>query len=291
MAVQRKLFNIYGCLRDAIAPGLRYSQHFYERQLNQAVAPDLDWLDLGCGHRVLPEWRGAAERDIVRRCRSVTGIDYDMPSLARHRSMKRVVRGDLTSLPFRSESFDLVTANMVVEHLLDPERQFLEIGRVLRPGGIFLLHTPNALGYPTIIGRLVPAAIKGLLIRALDSRSAEDVFPTHYRANSQRALARVGAGAGLRLTKCELVETDAIFALVPPVAALELIVIRLLLTRPLRHFRSNIIAVLQKPEVSGSRSHEGRLLRSAMPKPCRTPEVNAFQYRQVERSREQTARP
>ena len=33
------------------------------------------------------------------------------------------------------ETFDLVTANMVVEHLTQPVRQFSEIQRVLRPGG------------------------------------------------------------------------------------------------------------------------------------------------------------
>jgi SAM-dependent methyltransferase len=263
MAVRRKLFRIYGRLRDAIAPGLRYSQHFYERYLREAITPGLDWLDLGCGHRVLPEWRGAAERDIVRRCRSATGIDYDLPSLARHRSMTRVVRGDVGSLPFRDDSFDLVTANMVVEHLVDPERQFREIGRVLRAGGMFLLHTPNALGYPTMIGRLVPGAIKRPLIRALDSRPADDVFPAHYRANSERRLAKVAESAGLRLANCHLVGTDAILALIPPLAVLELLVIRLLLTRPLRQFRSNIIAVLRKPCLSELPQRERYLLHGS----------------------------
>jgi SAM-dependent methyltransferase len=247
MPIRSKLFDIYGALRDRIAPGLRYSQHFYEKKLGATVAPDVDWLDLGCGHRVLPEWRGAAEDEIVNRCRSVTGIDYDMPSLTRHRSMNRLVRGDIASLPFRDGSFDLVTANMVVEHLADPERQFREIGRVLRPGGLLLLHTPNALGYPTMVGRMVPEAVKGWLIKALDSRSAEDVFPTHYRANTKRALTRVADGAGLRVAGCDLVATDAMFAVVPPLAAVELVVIRLLLTRRMKNFRSNIIAVLRKP--------------------------------------------
>ena len=247
MPTRAKLFNIYGRLRDAIAPGLRYSQHFYETRLDAAAGADVDWLDLGCGHRALPEWRAAAERAIVGRCRSVTGVDYDLPSLIKHRSVRRLVRGDIGSLPFRDESFDLVTANMVVEHLVDPERQFREIGRVLRPGGRLLLHTPNALGYPTMIGRLVPEKIKGVLIRALDSRPPADVFPTHYRANTTRALKRVADRAGLTLAGCDLVASDAMFALVPPMAVVELLVIRLLMTRPLRGFRSNLIVALQKP--------------------------------------------
>jgi SAM-dependent methyltransferase len=251
MALRPKLFDIYGRLRDAIAPGLRYSQHFYEQHLAQTVAPDLDWLDLGCGHRVLPEWRASAERAIVGGCRSATGIDYDMPSLAKHRSMRRLVRGDIARLPFRDGSFDLVTANMVVEHLNDPERQFREIGRVLRPGGMLLLHTPNALGYSTMVGRLVPERVKRMLIRALDSRTPDDVFPTFYRANTPAALARIAPRAGLDLASCSMVATDAMFAVVPPLAAVELMVIRLLMTKRLRGFRSDIIAALRKP---GSRS-------------------------------------
>jgi SAM-dependent methyltransferase len=252
MPLRSKLFDIYGRLRDAIVPGLRYSQHFYEQRLAGAVSKDVDWLDLGCGHRVLPEWRGAAEQGIVRGFGSGTGIDYDMPSLARHRSMRRLVRGDIASLPFRDGSFDLVTANMVVEHLADPERQFREIGRVLRPGGVFLLHTPNALGYSSMVGRLVPESVKHALIRVLDSRRPEDVFPTHYRANTPGRLDAVAAGAGLRLERCSLIATDAMFAVVPPLAAMELALIRVLLTRPMRRFRPNIIATLRKPAAAAS---------------------------------------
>lgn len=154
-------------------------QHFYERRLSRALSSDSDWLDLGCGHHVLPPWRGEAERALVEPCRSVTGIDDDLPSLRRHRSVRRLVRGDIGALPFCDGSFDLVTANMVVEHLTDPERQFREIGRVLRGGGVLLLHTPNALGYPTLLGRLVPDALKTPVARVLDRRPSGDVFTAY----------------------------------------------------------------------------------------------------------------
>lgn len=248
MPTRAHLFNIYGRLRDAIVPGLRYSQSLYEERLARSVTPTRDWLDLGCGHRVLPEWRGAAEGTLVGRSRTVTGIDYDLPSLAKHRSMRRLVRGDIASLPFRDASFDLVTANMVVEHLTRPDLQFREIARVLRPGGLLLLHTPNAKGYSTLAGRLVPEAAKRVLIKALDSRSPDDVFPTHYRANTERALTTVAAQSGLTLESCSLVATDAMFAVVPPLAAAELLLIRLLMLDRFRKFRSNIIALLRKSE-------------------------------------------
>jgi SAM-dependent methyltransferase len=247
MSLRTQLYRVYGALRDRIAPGLLYSQRLYERRLDELLRPGADWLDLGCGHQVLPSWRGQAEAALVARCASVTGIDFDLPSLVRHRSVRRRVRGDIGALPFADGSFDVVTANMVVEHLDQPDRQFAEIARVLRPGGLLLLHTPNALGYQTRLSRLVPERVKGLLIRLLDSRPAADVFPTFYRANTDEALAGVGGRAGLAVVRMQLVATDAVFAVIPPLAALELAAIRLTLRPRLRRYRADIIATLQKP--------------------------------------------
>ena len=227
------------------------SQRLYERRLAEVLRRNIDWLDLGCGHQVLPEWRGEEEARIVSECRSITGIDYDMPSLQRHRSVRRLVRGDISSLPFRDGSFDLISANMVVEHLSNPELQFGEIARVLRPGGQLLIHTPNALGYPTLLSRAVPDVAKGVLIRLLDSRAAADVFPTHYRANTDRALEATAARVGLHVVRMQMVATDAVLALVPPLAAIELAFIRLTLQKRLRRYRADIIATLQKPASTG----------------------------------------
>jgi len=47
------------------------------------------------------------------------------------------------SLPFRSESVDLVISNHVIEHVPDPEKHLREIRRVLRAGGVAYLATPN----------------------------------------------------------------------------------------------------------------------------------------------------
>lgn len=54
----------------------------------------------------------------------------------------RVVRGDATSLPVRSESVDLVVAYDVLEHIPDDESAAAEIFRSLRPGGTFLVAVP-----------------------------------------------------------------------------------------------------------------------------------------------------
>jgi len=47
------------------------------------------------------------------------------------------VRADVHALPFTNGSFDHVITNAVLEHVTDPVGAVREVGRVLRPGGVF----------------------------------------------------------------------------------------------------------------------------------------------------------
>jgi SAM-dependent methyltransferase len=53
-----------------------------------------------------------------------------------------VVMGQVTSLPFAPDAFDLVCALDIVEHVADEAAVFSELDRVLRPGGTLLLSVP-----------------------------------------------------------------------------------------------------------------------------------------------------
>ncbi|MBI5774664.1 MAG: class I SAM-dependent methyltransferase [Verrucomicrobia bacterium] len=60
---------------------------------------------------------------------------------------QRVDIADLNTqpLPYPDASFDLVTATEVIEHLEDFRRVVREVRRVLKPGGVCILSTPNIL--------------------------------------------------------------------------------------------------------------------------------------------------
>ena len=64
----------------------------------------------------------------------------------RHRPDEaKVMRADVTAgpLPFEASFFDLVYAGEIIEHVLDTVGFLREVYRVLRPGGIAVITTPN----------------------------------------------------------------------------------------------------------------------------------------------------
>lgn len=95
-------------------------------------------LDAGCGTGgMLDLYRTWADTSAV-------GIDLSPDALgfSHGRGHERLAGGDLTLLPFRSGSFDVVTALDVIEHVPDDARALAEISRVLRPGGILVATVP-----------------------------------------------------------------------------------------------------------------------------------------------------
>jgi len=241
------LYKVYWKLEQTICPGLKSSQYAYYETLAPYLAARPAWLDLGCGHQMFAHWMAREQNEVISRAGALVGMDYDHASLRKNSAIRLKSAGDVRRLPFRDQSFDLVTANMVVEHLDEPAASLAEIRRVLRPGGVFIYHTPNYWSYWVFLCSLIPDFLKVRLIRLLDGRRSEDVFPTRYRLNTPRAAARFAVETGFRLREIKLVSTSAGVALIPPLAVLELLLIRLLALEPFSRFQTNIVAVYEKP--------------------------------------------
>jgi SAM-dependent methyltransferase len=64
-------------------------------------------------------------------------------------------------LPFRSASADLVVMLEVIEHLPDIPHTLSEIARVLKPGGVAVLSTPNRLNVASRLHYLLSGFYKG----------------------------------------------------------------------------------------------------------------------------------
>jgi peptidoglycan/xylan/chitin deacetylase (PgdA/CDA1 family)/SAM-dependent methyltransferase len=244
----------YSWLKDRLAKGLRFNQEVYEEVLAGSVDGTTVWVDAGCGRHLLPAWREATERVLVARAAVVVGCDVDDVSIRTHRTIKRLVVADLEHLPFKMGSVTLVTANMVVEHLKNPEAVFSEFARVLTPGGRVIVHTPNAYAYFVLGSRWLPRAWRLRLVQRLDTRTPDAVFPAYYRANTIRKLRQLMTQVGLIEERCRMVASDAVLAGLPLLAAIELLYIRLTLRPAFRWMRVTILASFTRPLGADPRS-------------------------------------
>ena len=237
----------YRFLKRCIAPDITHSQRVYRDLLLAHLKRRPRWLDLGCGHQFMPEWAWKPDVDVLADLPRLVGIDGDSAALKQHPLLSARVLGNIEAVPFAPESFDLVTANLVMEHVADPENVLREISRILAPGGAFLFHTPN-LVYPLVFaGTLVPERIKKPLVSFLDGRAEDDIYPTRYKINTLARAARLGRAAGFQIESCTGVPSDALSARLGLLSAFELLWIRATQWKAMAGFREDIIAVFRKP--------------------------------------------
>jgi len=240
------ILRFYERMRMRIAPNVRYAQLEYLDVVRAFVGNGCTWLDAGCGHQMFDDWMLEQEREVTGRARVMVGIDLDSEGMTKHRTISQKVIGDIELMPFRGETFDVVTANMVIEHVADPPVLLAEVWRLLRPRGLFIFHTPNRHSLLTGAARLLPQWVKNAAVLVLEGRGDEDVFPTHYRLNSAQEIRRAAEQAGFQVAQLRQVNSAASLAVLGPVAAIELLYLRLLERPRFSDLRSNIVTVLRR---------------------------------------------
>ena len=242
-------YKFYNWLKEFMVPGLRNAQFSYRDLLKTSIMPQTRWLDLGCGHQILPAWMPQSDGDqaeMIRRCELIVGLDRDQPGLMKHKYIVNRLLGDLEHLPFRPGAFNLATANMVVEHIENPEIVLREVYCSLQPNGLFIFHTPNRWSYYATLSSLFPQGLKKRLVGWLIGRKQEDVFPTYYQMNSPRSLQKLASRNGFESADLGLLNSSAVTVMLGPLVIFELLVIRILSFNLFRTFRSNIIAQFRK---------------------------------------------
>ena len=77
--------------------------------------------------------------DLVAAASDIAGTPEHYPPRTEFRS----ANFDVDQLPWPADSFDPITCMHVVEHLRHPDRIFEEASRVLKPGGLIYVETPD----------------------------------------------------------------------------------------------------------------------------------------------------
>lgn len=117
--------------------------HIATLRLARALRPaeSGDHLDIGAGHGELIGSLRQQTRYVSRACDNLAGL-MRLPEVP-------VDVADLNAdpLPYADGSFDLVTCTEVIEHIEHYRRTIREAFRVLRPGGVLVVSTPNILNF------------------------------------------------------------------------------------------------------------------------------------------------
>jgi SAM-dependent methyltransferase len=119
----------------------RRHQAAYLHLREDAEGPRL--LEVGAGE-------GYGSALLAERVPAVLALDYDAAAIAHlvgAYPALAAVRANLAALPVAGDSIDTVVSLQVIEHVWDHPQFLAECSRVLQPGGLLMLSTPNRLTF------------------------------------------------------------------------------------------------------------------------------------------------
>lgn len=145
-------------------------------------------LEVGCG-------AGTFARAIKRYRKelSVEGCDLSQNSIVEAKKIGGEIKyrvADIDNLPYKSESFDAVVSFDVWEHLLNPQKAFRDVKKVLKPGGTLHFFMPTE-GNKWCIYKYLPSFIYGF----------KKEYTGHIHPYTSDQMVKMVTEAGYKVTK------------------------------------------------------------------------------------------
>ena len=164
---------------------------FYGR-INAILKPSDSILDLGAGRGSWYFDDSCSYRKKIRALKSkvkyLVGVDIDNAVLENPTTHKNMIMSG-KKIPLEDNSMDIIVADWVLEHVLNPVEFSSEIYRVLKPGGIFCARTPHKYKYVSLFAILIKNKLHSKVLKFIQPQKKEqDTFPTAYKLNTLKTI-------------------------------------------------------------------------------------------------------
>lgn len=151
-----------------------YLEHMHRYLMVRDLVSGKDVLDIASGE-------GFGSYFMAGHAASVVGVDIDQMSVehasARYRLPNLAFRvGSCDDIPLADNSVDVVVSYETIEHHDAHERMMLEVRRVLRPGGVIVISSPEKHAYTDVPGTRNPYHVKELYRAEFDA-----LMRAHFR--------------------------------------------------------------------------------------------------------------
>jgi ubiquinone/menaquinone biosynthesis C-methylase UbiE len=104
----------------------------------------------------------------------------------------KLIQGSVENAPIPDNTYDIVTLLHIVEHFPDPLRALQEVRRILKPGGLLFIETPNYLKFYILqryFANLIPVYLRLYSRKSSEFRGLIPWFPfDHYYHWTPRSL-------------------------------------------------------------------------------------------------------
>ena len=144
----------YGIISETFESNRLYKKIMYFTRVSKVMGmlslkPEDKVLEIGCGE-------GFYTKKMLRFTQNIIATDISEKFLEKAKTNTQNMANDYVccpaeKLPFPDNSFDKVLMSEVIEHLLDWREGVKEMKRVLKPGGIVVISTPNKLSYFNVL--------------------------------------------------------------------------------------------------------------------------------------------
>ncbi len=159
-------------------------EHVHRYLFARQICRGKDVLDIASGE-------GYGSDILAGQAASVVGVDISEDAVAHGtrrygRPNLRFLQGECAAIPLPSASVDVVVSFETIEHHDQHHAMMSEIKRVLRPGGVLVLSSPDKYEYAAAVGEANPYHVKEL--SRLELTSLLDQHFAHHLLYGQKIL-------------------------------------------------------------------------------------------------------